>query len=149
MKVKMKPWEAYADMNEAIDDYIKYMAQYDRKLTKTEARKAIQKKIPLEQHYQDKIIKYLKSLPECINAWKENKGMYSSQNGTPDVTAVMKPGGIYFGFEVKRPLIGETSALQEQFIESMIKNGGHAYQVITVDEVKRILIQEGIIHENK
>ena len=135
-------------MSEAIDDYIVYMTKYGRKLNRTEARKAIEKKIPLETTYQDKILKYLKSLPECINAWKENKGAYSSQNGTPDITAVMKPGGIYFGFEVKRPLLGEPSALQEKFIDDMNDNGGHAYIVITVDDVKQILIQEGIIGEN-
>lgn len=145
----MKKWEAYTSMDEAIDDYIVYMAAYGKKLNRTEARKAIEKKIPLETKYQDKIIKYLRSLPECIDAWKENKGAYSSQNGTPDITAVMKPGGIYFGFEVKRPLLGEPSALQEKFIENMTENGGHAYIVITVDDVKRILIQEGIIPERR
>lgn len=145
----MKKWEEYATMDEAIDDYIEKMAAYGRKLNRTEARKAIEKKIPLETKYQDKIIKYLRSLPECIKAWKENKGAYSSMNGTPDITAVMEPGGVYFGFEVKRPLLGEPSELQEKFIEDMNKGGGHAYIVVTVDEVRRILIREGIIHEDK
>ncbi len=145
----MKKWEEYSTMDEAVTDYIDKMAAYGKKLNRTDARKAITKKIPLESKYQDKILKYLKSLPECINAWKENKGTYSSQNGTPDITAVMKPGGIYFGFEVKRPLLGEPSALQEKFVKDMTENGGHAYIVVTVDDVKRILIQEGIINENK
>lgn len=141
----MKDWHEYASMDEAITDYIEYKKQYGTVMNRTQARKEITKKIPLEGHYQDKVIKYLKSLPECINAWKENKGSYSSQNGTPDVTAVMKPGGVYYGFEVKRPLVGEASALQEKFIEHMNKNGGHAYIVITADDVKQILIQEGMI----
>lgn len=143
----MKKWEDYKDMDEAITDYIEHKKQYGVKLNRTQARKAIEKEIPLESKYQDKIINYLRSLPECIKAWKENKGTYSSMNGTPDITAVMKPGGVYFGFEVKRPLLGEPSDLQEKFIENMIDGGGHAYIVITVDEVKRILIREGIIHE--
>lgn len=145
----MKKWEEYSTMDEAINDYIEKMAAYGKKLNRTEARKAIEKKIPLETKYQDKIIQYLRSLPECIKAWKENKGPYSSMNGTPDITAVMKPGGVYFGFEVKRPLIGEPSELQEQFIKDMNENGGHAYIVVTVDEVRRILIREGIINESK
>ena len=74
--------------------------------------------------------------------------MYTSSNGIPDVTAIMKPGGVYFGFEVKRPLLGEPSALQETFIDNMNNGGGHAYIVTTVDDVKRILIREGIIHED-
>lgn len=145
----MKKWEEYDSMDEAIDDYIEKMAAYGRKMNRTEARKEITKKIPLETKYQDKILKYLKSLPECINAWKENKGAYSSQNGTPDITAVMKPGGVYFGFEVKRPLLGEPSALQEKFIDDMTKNGGHAYIVVTVNDVKQILIHEGMIGGTK
>ena len=144
----MKKWEQYNSMDEAITDYIEHKKQYGVKLNRTQARKAIEKEIPLESKYQDKIINYLRSLPECIKAWKENKGTYSSMNGTPDITAVMKPGGVYFGFEVKRPLLGEPSALQEKFIENMNEGGGHAYIVITVDDVKRILIREGIIHED-
>ena len=145
----MKKWEDYTTMDEAVDDYIEKMAAYGRKLNRTEARKAIAQKIPLETAYQDKIIKYLRSLPECIKAWKENKGRYSSMNGTPDITAVMKPGGIYFGFEVKRPLLGEPSELQEKFIADVTKDGGHAYIVVTKDDVKQILIQEGIINASK
>lgn len=145
----MKKWEQYSSMDEAITDYIEHKKQYGVKLNRTQARKAVEKEIPLETKYQDKIITYLRSLPECIKAWKENKGTYSSMNGTPDVTAVMKPGGVYFGFEVKRPLIGEPSDLQEKFVADMIKGGGHAYIVVTVDDVKRILIREGIINESK
>lgn len=143
----MKKWEDYTSMDEAIDDYIKKMQAYGKKLNRTEARKEIRKKIPLESVYQDKIIKYLKSLPECIKVWKENKGAYSSQNGTPDITAVMKPGGIYYGFEVKRPLVGELSDLQEKFINDTIASGGHAYEVVTVDEVRKILKDNGILKE--
>lgn len=143
----LKKWECYESMDEAITDYIEHKKQYGVKLNRTQARKEIEKSIPLETKYQDKIIKYLKSLPECIDAWKENKGMYSSQNGTPDITAVFKPGGIYFGFEVKRPLIGEASELQKNFIKNMAAGGGHAYVVVTVDDVKEILIKAGIIHD--
>lgn len=145
----MKKWEQYSSMDEAITDYIEHKKQYGVKLNRTQARKAIEKEIPKEtEYYQPKIIKYLNSLPECIKAWKESAGMYTSSNGIPDVTAIMKPGGVYFGFEVKRPLLGEPSALQEKFIEDMNNSGGHAYIVTTVDDVKRILIREGIIHED-
>lgn len=142
----MKKWEEYASMDEAIDDYIEKMKAYGKTLTRSQARKDIPKKIPLEPVYQDKILKYLKGLPECIDAWKENKGAYSSKNGTPDITAVMT-GGIYYGFEVKRPLVGKLSDLQEQFINRMIAAGGHAYEVVTVEDVKRILIREGVIQK--
>ena len=142
----MKKWESYKSMDEAITDYIEHKKQYGVVLNRSEARKAITKEVPLEPKYQDKIINYLRSLPECINAWKENKGIYSSKNGTPDITAVMKPGGIYFGFEVKRPLLGEVSELQQDFIKNMAAGGGHAYVVVTVDDVKEILIKAGIIH---
>ena len=143
----MKKWEEYKSMDEAIDDYIEKMKAYGKNLTRTQARKEIPKKIPLETVYQDKILKYLKSLPECIEAWKENKGTYSSKNGTPDITAVMT-GGIYYGFEVKRPLVGKLSDLQEQFINKMIAAGGHAYEVITVEDVRKILRDNCILKED-
>lgn len=145
----MKKWEEYATMDEAIDDYIEKMAAYGKQLSRTEARKAIEKKIPLESKYQTKILEYLRSLPECIDTWKESAGAYASSNGTPDVTALMKPGGIYFGFEVKRPLLGKLSEIQRARIQKITEGGGHAYQVVTVDDVRRILIREGIINENK
>ena len=145
----MKKWEQYSSMDEAITDYIEHKKQYGVKLNRTQARKAIAKEIPKEQAYQTKIKNYLETLPECIDVWKETvMGPQSSNQGVPDVAAIMKPSGIYFGFEIKRPLIGKLSERQRARIQKINDGGGHAYIVTTVDDVKRILIREGIIHED-
>ena len=139
----MKKWHEYKSMDEAVDDYIEKMAAYGKSLNRTQARKEINKKIPLEDTYQDKIIKYLRSHPQCIKAWKESKGKYGSMNGTPDIIAVMNPGGVYLGIEVKRPLVGVVSDLQKKFIEDVNDAGGHACVAITVDDVKSYMRDHG------
>lgn len=52
--------------------------------------------------------------------------------------------GRYFGFEVKRPLLGRVSPLQEAFHEQIRQAGGQVYVVSYVDEVREILLQNGV-----
>lgn len=137
----MKKWEEYDNMKECVDDYMVKLSAYGRNLTRTEARKEIIHKIPMEKAYQKKIIKYLETVPNC-KAWKENMGTYGSTSGIPDVTAIIS--GVYYGFEVKRPLVGKLSDIQEATIKELRAKGAHAYVVVTVEEVKKILRDNGV-----
>lgn len=89
----------------------------------TEADKYIRRTMPKENHFQNKIIKFLKeSYPESVTK-KYAVGAYS-QGGMPDILFIH--GGRYIGFEVKRPFIGVVSALQKQAIEEIRRAGGVA-----------------------
>lgn len=107
--------------------------------TTEQARQYIRKNLPKESHYQDKIIKHIRELIPSAFVWKAAAGPYSRQ-GIPDVCAVIN--GRYYGFEVKRPLIGVLSAIQEQTIKQIRAAGGRAYVVSYPAEVTEILKKE-------
>lgn len=111
-------------------------------LDTTAAKKYMRTNIPLEPYYQDKIIKHIRALIPSAFVYKAAAGPYSRQ-GIPDVTAVIN--GRYYGFEVKRPLIGRLTKIQEQTIKEIKKAGGHAYKVVYPEEVTAILLKEGEI----
>ena len=93
-----------------------------------------------EAKFQTAILQYLNSLPHGL-FWKDSAGAYQS-GGHPDISGVMN--GRYFGFEVKRPLLGRVSPLQEAFHEQIRQAGGQVYVVSYVDEVREILLQNGV-----
>lgn len=93
------------------------------------------KDIPKERYFQDKIIKYLKSLPNCF-VWKAQQGAYC-RSGIPDICCII--GGRFYGFEVKRPWVGKLSPIQKKTIEDIKKADGRAYVVCFVEEVEEIL----------
>lgn len=107
--------------------------------TTEQARQYIRKNLPKESHYQDKIIKHIRELIPSAFVWKAAAGAYSRQ-GIPDVCAVIN--GRYYGFEVKRPLIGVLSKIQERTIEQIKQAGGRAYVVTYPVEVTEILKEE-------
>ena len=76
------------------------------------------------------IMKYLKTVPECF-CWKEHGGMYGTA-GIPDIIACI--GGRFFAFEVKTTA-GKPTKLQESTIRKILKSGGTAVVVRSVDEV--------------
>lgn len=110
--------------------------------TTSEAREYMRKHIPKEGYYQEKILKHIPALIPSAFVWKAAAGAYGRQ-GIPDVCAVIN--GRYYGFEVKRPLIGVLSKIQEQTIKKIRAAGGRAYVVTYTDEVTKILQQEGEI----
>lgn len=123
------------------DEAIKYLktAKDITCATTSQAKKYIREHLPKESYYQDKIIKHIKELIPSAFVWKAAAGAYSRQ-GIPDVCAVIN--GHYYGFEVKRPLIGVLSKIQEQTIKQIREAGGRAYVVTYTDEVTRILREE-------
>ncbi len=74
---------------------------------------------------------YLKTVPHCF-AWKEHGGMYGTA-GVPDIIACID--GHFFGFEVKTDT-NEPSELQKATIKKILRAGGTALVVRSVDEVR-------------
>lgn len=133
----MIDWEQFSTEEEAIK-YLK-AAKDITCATTGQAKKYIREHLPKESYYQDKIIKHIKELIPSAFVWKAAAGAYSRQ-GIPDVCAVIN--GRYYGFEVKRPLIGVLSKIQDQTIKQIKAAGGQAYVVTYTDEVTRILREE-------
>lgn len=102
----------------------------------TEADKYIRRTMPKENHFQNKIIKFLKShYPDSVTK-KYAVGAYS-QGGMPDILFIHK--GRYIGFEVKRPFIGVISALQEQTIKEIRRAGGVAEVISFPEQAEQII----------
>ena len=80
------------------------------------------------------IMRYLKTVPNCF-AWKEHGGMYGTA-GIPDIIACIN--GKFYGFEVKTDK-GQPTELQKATIRKIIKAGGTALVVRSVDDVKSVL----------
>lgn len=80
------------------------------------------------------IIKYLKTVPGCF-CWKEHGGMYGTA-GIPDIIACVD--GRFYAFEVKTKT-GKPTKLQEATIRKILKAGGTAVVVRSVDEVRAVI----------
>ena len=89
--------------------------------TKKEAMAALRKEIKKESYYQDKIKKALKAKYPRAFVVKISLSMYS-RAGIPDIMMIYC--GHYFGFEVKRPVVGVPSKLQEETIRKITAAGG-------------------------
>lgn len=99
--------------------------------TKKEALAIARKKIPKESYYQDKIRKRLRQkYPEGF-CRKISQGVYA-EAGIPDLLFIYE--GHYFGFEVKRPLVGRLSDIQRRTIRLIEKAGGTAAVVCWPEE---------------
>lgn len=111
-----------------------------------EAERWARENIQKEKYFQGKILAYLRDLVKTGAlegyVWKDAAGLYQSA-GFPDVSIIT--GGKYFGFEVKRPLLGKPSALQLKTVEAIRSGGGIAEFVSYVSEVERILREHGAL----
>ncbi|MEG1806473.1 MAG: VRR-NUC domain-containing protein [Clostridia bacterium] len=88
----------------------------------------------LESEIVAKIQNYLRSEPELF-FWKEHGGQYGTA-GIPDIICCYK--GKFIAFEVKTD-IGKTTVLQQITIKRILKAGGYAVVVRSVEEVKKII----------
>lgn len=112
--------------------------------TRAEAMKYVRQKIPAESFYQKKIMEYIRKWAkergyDCL-CWKATQGMYS-RGGVSDVLAVVGCDGVgaMLAVEVKRPIFGDTSDLQIQFIESVNRCGGFACVAVYPEDLHPIL----------
>ena len=85
-----------------------------------------------EQQIQNKIIKYLKTISYVV------KIISATKAGVLDVIVCYK--GRFIAFEVKTPdTKDDTSDLQEYNIREIVKNGGLAFVVWEMNQVKEII----------
>ena len=85
-----------------------------------------------EQQIQNKIIKYLKTISYVV------KIISATKAGVLDVIVCYK--GRFIAFEVKTPdTKDDTSDLQEYNIREIVKNGGLAYVVWELNQIKDII----------
>lgn len=102
----------------------------------------LRKNLPHESAYQGHIMAYLKKRGGCAY-WKNAAGPYQIQ-GVADVECVIE--GMYFAFEVKRPLVGEASAAQKA-MQRKVRQAGGVYEFVSFpDEVERIIREELFAH---
>lgn len=80
------------------------------------------------------ILTHLRSLPDCF-CWKEHGGPYGT-NGIPDVICCYR--GRFVAFEVKTDK-GKPTKLQEAVIRKIVRAGGTALIVRSVEDVKAAL----------
>ena len=97
-----------------------------------------------EKSIVTKILRYLKTVPGCF-CWKGHGGMYGTA-GIPDIIACVN--GRFIAFEVKTPS-GKATKLQEATIKKILKAGGVAAVVRSVDEVMVILEKHGLLQRTK
>ena len=85
-----------------------------------------------EQQIQNKIIKYLKTISYVV------KIISASKSGIPDLLVCYK--GRFLTLEVKTPdKKNNVSDLQQHNINEIVKNGGLAYVVWELNQVKEII----------
>ena len=105
------------------NDFVKSFMVARNFKTKKEALAALRKEIKKESYYQERIKKALKAkYPEAFIV-KISQSLFS-QAGIPDILMVYN--GHYFGFVVKRPVVGVPSKLQEETIRKITAAGGTA-----------------------
>jgi len=88
-----------------------------------------------EQSIQSKILKFLNVIGYAVKIVSGNK------SGQPDIMACIN--GQFYAFEVKNSNGGKVSPLQDYNIQIIRKNGGKAYVVSSLEEVKEVVFYGG------
>lgn len=109
--------------------------------TRNDAQELARQIIPKESRIQSDIMAYLRSKAVTDHGffWKAAAGPYM-RGGIPDIIGVYR--GRFMAFEVKRPLLGRPTPLQESACEKINAAGGRAHVVTSVDAVRAILGHE-------
>ena len=103
--------------------FVKSFMERKQITTKRKALSELRKLIKKEGYYQSEIKETLKKKYPDAFVVKISQGAYS-EGGIPDV--LMIKDGHYFGFEVKRPVVGIRSKLQEETVRKIQAAGGTA-----------------------
>lgn len=88
--------------------------------------------IPLERAITDEIMAWLKK--EGYWAVKIHGAAYQTA-GLPDIVAIDRKGR-FVGLEVKRPVIGKMTALQERTLQNINLGGGYAIVVRSLNDAQ-------------
>lgn len=116
------------------DLFIREFMETKKIRTKQKAMTKLRKLIKDEGYFQSKIKKSLEEKYPDAFIRKISQGAYS-EGGIPDI--LMIRDGHYFGFEVKRPVVGIRSKLQEQTVRMIQAAGGTAAFVCWPEEAIR------------
>lgn len=135
----MVDYKKYQTYREALDSLQK---EYPKK-TRSEVGKMLYDSIPKEKNFQSAIIKWLQKEYPSAFVWKAAAGAYS-RCGIPDICCILN--GMYFGFEVKRPLVGKATALQLKTLEQIRAAGGVAELVSYPEQVEKIIAENMCRH---
>ena len=111
-------------------DFVKEI-QKERGLSRDDALSWLRDHVPQEKYYQKKVMDGLKEAFPKAYIVKVAQGQYST-SGIPDILCVVN--GFYFGFEVKRPVFGRISPIQEMTIKKIWDAGGVATAVSYPEE---------------
>ena len=103
--------------------FVKSFMERKKITTKQKALSELRKLIKKEGYYQSEIKEALKKKYPDAFVVKISQGAYS-EGGIPDI--LMIKDGHYFGFEVKRPVVGIRSKLQEETVRKIQAAGGTA-----------------------
>ena len=114
--------------------FVKSYMERKQITTKQKALAELRKLIKKEGYYQSKIKEALKRKYPDAFVVKISQGAYS-EAGIPDI--LMIKAGHYFGFEVKRPVVGIRSKLQEETVRKIHAAGGTAAFVCWPEEAIR------------
>lgn len=114
--------------------FVKSFMERKQITTKQKALSELRKLIKNEGYYQSKIKEGLKKKYPDAFVVKISQGAYS-EAGIPDI--LMIKDGHYFGFEVKRPVVGIRSKLQEETVRRIHAAGGTAAFVRWPEEAIR------------
>lgn len=103
--------------------------------------KLMRKVLPKENYYQTAVMKWIQETYPSAFVWKAAAGPYSRQ-GIPDVCAIID--GRFYGFEIKRPFIGELSKIQEETIKAIWAAGGIAAVVSFPEQARSAIDSESL-----
>lgn len=139
-KMKIRQWVEELDAETL---YLLLDALLDGQSNAERFDSILREALPKESYYQAKIMDAIQAAYPSAFVWKVSAGPYSRQ-GIPDVAAIIN--GRYYGFEVKRPYIGEPSKIQEQTIELIRAAGGVADFVSFPRQALEIIAKEEAKH---
>ena len=120
-------------------DLIKHIRETTQYKTAAQAEKFLREYLPKESYFQKKCMDAIRAAAPSAFIWKAAAGPYG-RAGIPDICAVI--GGRFYGFEVKRPFIGQLTAIQEQTIARIRAAGGIVHVVSWPEDVEKA-IKEG------
>lgn len=129
-RYKLKPKYDFRRF-ESLSAYTEQLRQ-ERGISAAEARQVAFREIPLEKFYQRGILNALRQEWPDGRFRKVAQG-FASTNGEPDVDGVVD--GRYIAVEVKRPLVGGASPLQQKAIRQIRQAGGCSMIASYPDEV--------------
>ena len=107
-----------------------------KSINRTAAMALLRKEVPKESYFQKKIKKALKERYPDAYIIKISQSMFS-EAGVPDVMCII--GGHYFAFEIKRPILGKVSSLQDEAMKRIRIAGGTAAVVSWPEEAFKII----------